>query len=174
MAMVGAVFAGAFLLVSRLTSSGSPLGRLPTGVGREVALVLIVTPECGACNNPGLPSAWNTVRQRVGEQTPDSVSVRTIGIVMSGTPNAGLDFLARFGAFNEVAVGGGVRNHGALRYLFERFPGPDAFPQIVIMDRVFKQTRGDAIDLDSESVRVRVWGVDMTLRLAARLSTSAS
>mgnify|MGYP006291658253 FL=1 len=168
LALALSVFLGAVLITSNMRESPPSLDRLPFGVGEEVALVIVLDPDCGACSHPGLPEAWKAIVEGVSQAASDSVPVRLIGISMSNSPKAGLDFPKSFGGFHEVAVGGGPWNLGAVRYLFEDLPGPGAFPHVVILDRVIGRGNGERLSLESESVRTRAWGAEMIIDLARR------
>lgn len=133
--------------------------------GHELGMVLLVSPECGASNHPGLPDAWHQLVARTLDDSVGYGSVRLIGVSVSRDPNEGSEFLSRFGQFDEMLSGGGSHGSGALRYILSDHPGPASIPQVVIFEREFAAADG-TLRLVSERISRRIWGVDEIFRAA--------
>ena len=67
-----------------------------------------------------------------------------------------IDFLSRFGTFNEVTAGGRFANSGGLRYTYRGFPAAASTPQLLFVVRTTELTLPPA--LASERVVLRLGG----------------
>ncbi|HUF51096.1 MAG TPA: hypothetical protein VMN60_09700 [Longimicrobiales bacterium] len=156
-------FGGMTLL--RMNSSPAALPN-PRGE-TETALILLVSPTCAASNDPKLPVAWKAFVAAARSDSPD-FAISLIGVAMSSSPARGLDFLDRFGLFNEVTTGRGYFNTGGLRYMLNDFPGPAILPQVVVVRRQYAAHADGTRYLDSEVVVRRIWGLDDIVQAADR------
>lgn len=132
----------------------------------ERAVVLIVSPTCGACNHPSLIEAWTTIREW---HTPtEDVGAYLTGVVTSEIAEDGIEFLRRFGPFHEVLSGGGWGGVGSMRFLFEEFPGQPSVPQVVVLRRRYQASvEGVQITEEVEQrrvglVEIRAWARELT------------
>jgi len=128
-----------------MSKSGGRTDGLTLGAALDStkAIVLVVRPSCGVCNDPSLPAAWEAIVQGFSDQGQD---VYRIGVVTSSLAGDGLTFLRRFGEFHEVIAGGGWAGLGSLHYLFRDLGGPAGVPQVVVLDRqVTRQTSGVSV-----------------------------
>jgi hypothetical protein len=129
-----------------------------------MAVVLVVSPTCAACNDPSLPDAWATIASRISQP-----GAYRIGVATSGLADDGLRFLGRFGEFHEALAGGGWGGTGALHYIFRELSGPATVPQVIVMERrVVKRPEGVSVH---ERVIQRRVGVEEVLQLARELGT---
>ena len=104
--------------------------------GDEVLLVFIGTSTCGWSNLPGLEDAVRNIRVRLRNQVSRAgKTFRTIGIAPEVSASDGIDFLKRFGPFNQILSGASWLNYGAMRYVWEQHPGPASTPQLLIARR---------------------------------------
>jgi len=161
---------GVVILAGGIWSSPQPDISAPEQISavEEVVLLLFASPTCAASNHPHLPAAWNALVDQVRAQVGDSVAVRTIGIAIAADARLGFTFLERFGPFHEVSSGGGLRNHGALRYLgASDMRGPQAVPQIVVVRRRFETGHDGGSRVSSEDLVRRHWGLDDIFSAAA-------
>ena len=169
----GAVFAASFSVpqvAGKLLQDHEPKLDLRPIDGREVALVLLVSPTCAGCNDPRLPWAWAEAVEytRIHAETRD-VRMSLTGIGVSGSPEAGIAFLNRFGHFHELIIGRGWSNTGTMRFVFEKLRGPAVVPQIIVLERrVEDVSRGRIVFYDEQIVQRRV-GLDAITRWAEEL-----
>lgn len=114
-------------------------GYVPAGLvlpGRELALVFIGSPTCVWSNQDFLPEALEKAKLGLAEQARSSGhSFTAVAAVKSTDFGAGIEFVRRFGQFDEVSVGRGWYNVAILRYVFEKFAANAATPQILVVER---------------------------------------
>jgi len=126
----------------------------------EIAVVLLVSPTCAASRNPDLPAAWNAIGDSIAKTLSAKTSVAFIGVALSAEPKDGLEFLDRFGTFDEQIVGRGAYNTGAMAYMQELHRGPAVLPQIVVLRRHYTLREDGTRFMASEVVVRRLWGFD--------------
>jgi len=104
----GAAFGCGFMIAAKITQGRSgwliPWPVASSALHPTTAVVLLVSPGCGACNDPSLPLAWAEIVRNVAAQQQEPYR---IGVVSSPLPGEGLTFLRQFGEFHEVLAGGG-------------------------------------------------------------------
>src|SRR5690606_19685836 len=77
-----------------------------------------------------------TVRRRIEAFASDhGMKVATMGVALDRALDPGLEFLKRFGDFDEVSVGRSWMNSGAVSYFWRDVAGPDAIPQLIVVRR---------------------------------------
>lgn len=124
--------------------------------GDEFRLIFIGSTKCAYADYP--PFAKTVERLKTNVR---AVAVRgglrfsTLGVAVDRNPDDGLRFIRRFGAFDEVAVGGGWLNSIAVAYMWREHAGTAGIPQvIVIRRRITYQESGIAVGQDSVIRRI--------------------
>jgi hypothetical protein len=105
--------------------------------GTELAFLFVDSPTCIWCNTPELPAIVAEAKRLVREQALALGSkFATVGLSRSSSAKEGIEHLARFGAFDELASGRRWYNTGLLKYVSGEFVGPPATPQVIVVRRV--------------------------------------
>lgn len=164
-----AIFGTGYMLVSlargqlRVTEPGLDYSPFE---GKEIGLVLLVSPSCSGSNDPRLPDAWSDAVERVqneAERTGARVSLTALSF--AAQPERGITFLERFGSFHEVVSGRGWEGMGARVYVYGDLGGPPAVPQIAVVQRnIDYAPDGGPPVFSNERVRERYVGVPDILR----------
>ena len=142
----GVVFLCGFLVTAALMRWSHPRqpGTLDTGALKSTtAVVLVVSPRCGACNDPSLPDAWQALLEGLSRRGQEPYRV---GIAASSVAQEGVTFLSRFGHFHEVMAGGGWKGVGSRHFISGGLRGPAAVPQVVLLERNFPDRAGGGAD----------------------------
>ena len=171
-ALAATAFALTFSTVYMVRRSGAPGSAVatpaPAPPDSGTAVVLLVAPNCRACNDPALLAAWQTIRSNSAVGPEPYV----IGVATSGSASDGIDFLARFGQFHEVLAGGGWAGVGADHYVFSDLRGSPTVPQVVILDRRVA-THSAGVNV-SERVIHRRSGLDEIVTWARQIAQPAA
>lgn len=105
--------------------------------GAEIAFVFIGAPTCVYSNASDLPPLIEEAKYLLREQsTRRGVGFATIGVSPSRSARAGLAFLGKFGAFDELSAGRAWYNDALLKYVYQEFVGPPVTPQILLVERM--------------------------------------
>ena len=129
----------------------------PIKTGTELVMVFIASSTCTGAKDPELKNALERVRRGLKREAREKKQVFTsIGISLDWSIDAGVQMLDSFGPFDEIAVGRGWMNTGAVKFLWEDLPGEAAVPQLVVVERVVTKDR--AIHVTGERVRYRKIG----------------
>ena len=127
----------------------------PIRSGTELIMVLIATSTCPGIDDPALGAALAQAREGLRREAAAKGQLfTTIGVSLDWSIDHGIEMLARFGPFDEVTVGRGWLNTGALRYIWKDMPGIAAVPQIVVVEREID--KGRSIQVTEEHVRYRM------------------
>jgi len=104
--------------------------------GEELSLVFIGKLGCSWSNHESLPRLIGDAKLQLAERAlADGRTFRTTGVALDWEVASGLDFLAKFGTFDEVAAGNNWANAMAMTYLWGELGGRPATPQIVVVRR---------------------------------------
>ena len=139
--------------------------------GTEVVLVLLGASFCGAQHKPGFAQAVEDAKQRVRQQAAArGAQFRAVAVSLDWDPEEAMEFLAGFGAFDEISVGSNWLNEGAQRYIWRDFPSDPVVPQIVVIERQVETVPG--VKTQGERLLQRVQGSDPVIewvRAGARI-----
>lgn len=171
--MLCAAVAGAAYVVTAMvtdhgvrTAESRPIAqRAPSG--RQLLVILIGSAACRFSADPRVGKAYWAIVESEKNRAADSVSVTAVGIAVDNSADDGLESLRHVGAFDEYMVGNGWLGNGAVRYVLREAAGPAVVPQVLVVSRPFK--RSPALFVGSDSLHVRLTGVDAILRWAARV-----
>lgn len=126
--------------------------------GHEIVLVFIGASFCNAHNVPGFGRVVEDAKLRVQQQALASGHrFRAVGVALDWSPADGLEFLSRFGEFDEVSAGSNWIGDGATRYIWRELPGSPDVPQILLLERRIDAGTG-AIQLSGDRVAHRILG----------------
>lgn len=127
--------------------------------GTEVVLVLLGASFCGAQHKPGFARAVEDAKQQVRRQAAArGAQFRAVAVSLDWDPKEAMEFLASFGAFDEISVGSNWLNEGAQRYIWRDFPSEPAVPQVLVIERQVETVPG--VKTSGERVLHRVLGSD--------------
>ncbi len=168
-ALLAVLFAVGFGLVRVLQreDSGGSFGAIEysTFEGGELALMLIASSRCGACNHEELVAAFpDMVSAIAGQAEERGLKLAVVGIGVDHRPEDAVTYFDGLGAFNELIVGRGWTNTGAFRYVWEGFRGQPSTPQVVVAERVLSPADDPSVRLLSERVLLRMLGSDRIVR----------
>ncbi|MBW3573034.1 MAG: hypothetical protein KY467_18210 [Gemmatimonadetes bacterium] len=139
--------------------------------GTEVVLVLLGASFCGAQHKPGFAQAVEDAKQQVRRQAvAGGAQFRAVAVSLDWDPKEAMEFLAGFGAFDEISVGSNWLNEGAQRYIWRDHQSDPVVPQIVVIERQVETA--PAIKTQGERVLQRVQGSDQIIawvRAGARI-----
>ena len=127
--------------------------------GNELVFVYIGSSSCRWSNVAGLPDHIKLLKREVFRQAQVSdVAFASIGVARDGIAADGIEYLRRFGYFDEVMSGRGWANSGLQQYMFGDMPGPAMTPQVVVVQRTLNYRAGLVV-VEHDSVLVRRAGI---------------
>jgi hypothetical protein len=125
----------------------------------EVQLVLVGATFCHGADSPEFQAAVVKLKENaariIGQR---GYAYSTVGVAIDWTPAEGLEFLSRFGSFDQVLAGRNWVNEGAVKYIWRDLPGSPSVPTLLIVQRDVKL--GNRIEIGAEHVLVRIEGAD--------------
>lgn len=125
--------------------------------GEEIALVFIGASFCNAHNTPGFPDVVETAKLRLQQHAQRAgMQFRAVGVALDWRTADGLAFLARFGAWDEVASGSNWISDAATKYVWRDIPGDANVPQLLVLRRTVQT--GQAIRLGEDRMVKRISG----------------
>ncbi|MBA2671768.1 MAG: hypothetical protein H0U67_15480 [Gemmatimonadetes bacterium] len=162
--VIGGLVTAVLFTFGMIDSSQQPEGRYVPEArdasGTEIVLLLIGAKFCMAHLQPGFPEAVEQAKLYVsGYARSRGFRFRAVGVALDPSVADGLEFLARFGEFDEISSGGHWLADPAIKYLWRDYPGRPAIPQIVVLERK-ADTEQRNILIQDESLRLRVLGTE--------------
>jgi len=131
----------------------------PAAPGEQVLLVFVGSSACRFSSVPELPDAVEDAKMKVAaEAKRRGTGYKTIGVSIDSDFRRGVDYLKRFGYFDEVTAGNGHYNSAFVKYVYEDLPGDAATPQILVIQRNVTEKDGD-VSVTSERLLRRLRGV---------------
>jgi len=126
---------------------------------RELASVFIADSTCGACRNPDLPAILERLKILLESRAREhGFSFAATGIAVDLDAAPGIEFLQKFGQFNEVISGNGYLGVGCRRYL-QDIPGQAATPQVLVVSRNVIRRAQTGATVDDERAILRKVGL---------------
>lgn len=121
----------------------------------DTTAFVIVTSSCAACTDAnGVDSL-----RRAHQEYRRSPTRRTVGVVLDDDLSGGLDLLARYGAFDELVIGGSWTNLAVLDHVWSDSTAMAVVPQLVLVERRFEERRNRIIKAH-ERLLGRAYGLD--------------
>ena len=169
-----AIFAtGSFALVLASIIAGirgndvddSKVYRLQSGT--ELVVAFIGSSSCHAADSTGFIEAIGRMKDLLSARAGRlGYRFATVGVALDWRVKDGLQFLDRFGPFDEVVAGRNWLNTAAISYVWTDLHNRPAIPQVVISLR--QLTVGDtAIEVGQQRVLLRKSGVSEIMRWIA-------
>jgi hypothetical protein len=144
--------------VSSRAPSGSTDRRLKTG--EQVIAFFVGAKFCAAYSREGFPETVRTLREKLaGRASEAGMEFVFVGVALDWTVEDGLEFLERFGPFDEIVAGQNWLNETAIRYIWRDLPGRAAVPQVILLHREIR-VDDRVIQILNEQIMTRRIGVD--------------
>jgi len=132
-AILGVLFLSSAPALSGQTQTYEPDYETP--VGRELIGVFISSHTCGGGQAAELKEAVEELKFVLSERAREAgVNFRMIGVIVSWEVEESLEYLAEFGAFDEVVVGSNWFNVGAQHYLWADSTKKTVIPQVQVIE----------------------------------------
>jgi hypothetical protein len=137
--------------------------------GTEVVAVFLTSAACPASRAEQLPAAVREIGDRLRQQAQsEGKTFAMVGVAADHSPDTGIEFLARFGGFDEILAGGSWLNTGSISYLIR--PGEElTTPQLLVFERDI-QAGKVTLTVGAERFLLRKVGVDRILEYQSELS----
>ena len=160
-ASIGAVAAGLLVGPLRARAAGPPSYDNGELNGVHQVAVFLASSSCGACRTRGLDDA---VRQLLDSLRSVAASegrrLTTVGVLLEPPSAEALEWLARFGAFDEISVGGNWLNTAAARYVWKGQASASVPQLLLVRYRVIEERSSmlsnPGLVIGSDSI-VRSW-----------------
>ncbi|HEX8454104.1 MAG TPA: hypothetical protein VF647_18600 [Longimicrobium sp.] len=131
----------------------------PSASGEQVLFVFVGSSACRFSSVPELPGLVEDLKMKVAaEAKRRETGFATIGVAIDSDFRKGVNYLKRFGYFDEVTAGNGHYNSAFVKYVYEDMPGDAATPQILVIQRSVTEKDGD-VNVTSERLLRRLRGV---------------
>lgn len=141
-----------------------PVLDLERGTTEQIRMILIGSSACGAHRNEGLREAIETAKHSLAERfAGEAIHFASAGVALDWRIADGIDFLAAFGEFDEIIVGGNWLNSGAVRYIWRDFPGSSVVPQVVVVKRSVTVS-SSTISVGEEELVARLAGAEQIMK----------
>ena len=139
-----------------MASLSRPISYLP---GKKLVFAYMGSEDCTFSLLPGFDSTVRRLSELIEAQAKaEGTPFSTLGISAGPSIHRGLEYLERFGPFDEIAIGREGLNTVAMRYLAEEFPAEASFPQVLVIERQLKSWE-PGYSFETERVLVRAIGV---------------
>lgn len=128
--------------------------------GTELIALFIASSTCGASNHPTLPADLRRIRAALASNAAAGRKrFAFVGVALDENPRVGIQFLERFGPFDEILSGGSWVGTGAIDFMIRGIPGPLALPQLLVLERTVK-VDASSINVSADRIVARVLGFD--------------
>ena len=136
----------------------------------ELLFVYLTSPTCQICADPRLPMALDSMKLRMMTLAMDrDIRFSAVGVAIDPIPLRGVRHLAALGVWDEVIAGRGWANTGAMRYIWQDYPGHPSVPQLVVLKRRMRAYPHPIWDVLAEDVVFRRIGVKSILAVTGEL-----
>ncbi len=126
--------------------------------GTELVAVFLINESCFAAGSTEFRNAIR-IGLKAFEDSGEARGVQTslMGVALAPNTVKARRFIANFGQFDEIVVGRGWLNSGAIRFFWRDFPGVAGVPQLIVFRRTVI-VRDSIIDISPDSVLFRLSG----------------
>lgn len=112
--------------------------------GMQLVMVYLGSANCAWSNAPWLSDSLDTIKLGLRRKAhAKGWSFWAVGAALDWSPEVGVDYLRRFGRFDEIAAGGNWANGSALTVL-DGTAAPASTPQVVVLLRQLRVPDFDA------------------------------
>lgn len=137
--------------------------------GRQQVVVLMVAAGCAASSRKDLPNAVAAVKRDLARiAAAAGRQLITLGVALDQSSDVGLKVLRRFGEFDQVMVGAGWLNEGAVRFIWRDVAGAPVLPQMLLIERTVT-VGDDRVHFGADQLLTRAVGGLEIAHWAARL-----
>ncbi|MDE2794500.1 MAG: hypothetical protein OXL34_06735 [Gemmatimonadota bacterium] len=120
-------------------SDHSPDTTAYTVEGAETVAVFLGSAACSFSMDPGLPGILAATRAALeAEARAEGKRFAFLGVSVDPTVDEGFRYLQRFQVFDELLVGRGWLNSGAIAFMIRDLVGDMKTPQLVVLEREVK------------------------------------
>lgn len=119
------------------------LAALGIRTGRELTAVVLVSSQCGFCQDPTTKKAIAQLRPALARRYGSTFrSIRIVGVALDRDILSGLDYLRSIGldSFDEVSTGEGVLNTHQVNLIWRMGFGSPLVPQVLLVGRDLSAT----------------------------------
>lgn len=107
--------------------------------GTEIQVVFLVSPTCAVCASERFQTVARTAMEKVRQrELPEGHQISFVFVGIGHDLNAIQDLADRLGSFEEMVIGHGWVNMGAMRYFWRDIPAEGSTPQVVITRRTLR------------------------------------
>lgn len=132
--------------------------------GDEVAFIFIGSSKCQYANDERV----NRIVRRAKLHLSRLINEKGLGFSATGIAKDwivrdGIEYLGKFGSFDEILAGRSWLNEGVLKYVYEEIPGYAATPQIIVTKRKVLGVDHDYYGTIGERILTRKIGIQELL-----------
>ena len=161
---VAVAFCVALVFAQSDDSVYKPSRDLELGATEQIRMVFIGSSTCGAQRQEGFREAIETAKRSLAERfSGEGRQFLSTGVAVDWELESGIDFLAAFGEFDEIIVGGNWLNSGAITYVWRDFPGASDVPQVVVVKRSV-DVSSNTISVGEEEILARLVGAEHIMK----------
>jgi hypothetical protein len=136
--------------------------------GIQEAAVFIGASWCRGAAYPNLRDSLPILMEALRtEANSRNHRFTTIGVSLDGSAETGVEWLTKYGAFDELDVGGGWGNYAVLSLIWSDSSSSPILPQLVILTRQITSESPRKMHVGSVLVRERFYGAGPILRRLA-------
>ncbi len=127
--------------------------------GEEIAVIFVGGLFCGAHRSEGFAELIETMKRTLSERAAlEGRAFSAIGVALDWKIDEGMEFLSKFGEFDEVIIGRNWLNSAAIRYIWRDEPGLPQIPQVIVLKRHL-EVMDEGILVSDDQVLLRKNGV---------------
>ena len=105
---------------------------------RELVLVYIGAPSCGACADPEFKAVLSQFKHTLADiARAERRKLRTIGVSNDWEVDLGLQFLQDSGPWDELVVGNNWYNSAVIEHIWNLPDADGGIPQVIVFERSF-------------------------------------
>jgi hypothetical protein len=132
--------------------------------GGQVVVVLLITESCSAARRDDFKRSLRTGLEMVRKNAQmRGYTTSLIGVALSANSSATRRFIAELAPFDQLIVGSGWLNSGAVNYVWRDFEGSPTVPQLVLLYRRVEVSQNE-IAVSPDSLLFRLAGADDIMR----------
>lgn len=107
--------------------------------GDQLVMLFFGKATCAWSSRKQLPAMIDRIKLGLAARAKGGgwASFVAVGVSLDWSAGRGMDYLQRFGVFDEVVAGAGWTNSMAMKYFWGDAAGPAATPQVIVISRRF-------------------------------------
>jgi hypothetical protein len=152
-----------------------PMAKKEIKLGREWQAVFVGDLECWPSNRASLVPAVRRILESFHDDvTAAGDNFSSLGVALDFTQRDGRAFLAKYGEFDETAIGRSWLNMAALHLMLRDEIGPPVTPTVILLTRSIESDFHDNYVVGPDSIVLRIVGGPAILKLAHWLSEAGT